>query len=77
MKLVFQVKRVLDRMDKLGPQYSNIDDCARKASAELLMFDLSPIVLRAKEYAKYELKCLSLNRKPKSLAQWMKMQRYI
>jgi hypothetical protein len=70
MHEIFQIKRVLDRMDKFGPKFPRLDDVVKAAASDLLKFVIDPAVQKAKSYALYEMRCFRDNRKALPLAQW-------
>lgn len=70
MKDLFVVKRLLDRMDKVGPSCVTITQTVRKAATDLLMFPDSDVVRLARAYALYELECMRDSKTPLPLGQW-------
>jgi hypothetical protein len=70
MTEIFLVKRLLDRMDKIGPNYGTIAQTAHVAALDLLLFPTHPVVDLAKEYARHELECMKDGLKPMPLGQW-------
>lgn len=71
MPTVFEIKRVLDAMNKLGTQYSGVKTVSEAAAAQLLLPVNHPAVALAALYSSYELLCFSINKKPVSLGTWM------
>lgn len=71
MPNAFEIKRVLDRMNKLGHQHKNIKTVAEAAAKELCLSLNSPAVVFAILYSQYELLCMSQNKKPMSLGTWI------
>lgn len=70
MTELFQAKRVLDRMNKIGNRHFTLSQTANAAALDLLMFPTSDPVELAKQYAKYELDCIVANKKPLTLVKW-------
>jgi hypothetical protein len=75
MSDVFTVKRLLDRMNELGSEYVNMDELARAAASDLMIYARHPIVDIAKEYALHELKALRDNETPLPLGKWYARRR--
>jgi hypothetical protein len=72
MEHLFEIRRVLGQMDKLGPGYRKIDDLLRAAVDKLGMQVTDPAAVDAKEYMRYEMICMAQNKKPQSVVAWFK-----
>lgn len=70
METLFLVKRLLDRMDAIGNEYSGPGQKLRKAADEINVYHEDPAVHLAAQYIDHELRCFFQGVEPMRLAAW-------
>jgi hypothetical protein len=71
MPNVFEVKKVLDRMNQLGNRYSTLKELTEATALSLNLKISDECVRYASLYSSYEILCIAHKKKPLSLGKWL------